>query len=76
MFLESFEKLFDVATCKCTSFKSCSCSKPKKVSIEQRSFLLDQRNNRKMIISGVDKKLTVRFIKKPQRPVKEPVKTA
>lgn len=42
-FLESSEKLFDVAACKCTSFESCSCLKPKKVPINERSFLLDQR---------------------------------
>lgn len=66
-FLESSEKLFDVAACKCTSFESCSCLKPKKVPINERSFLLDQRIDRKMVISGVDKKETARLMKRLHR---------
>lgn len=70
-FLESSEKLFDVAACKCTSFESCSCLKPKKVPINERCFLMDQRNGRKMVISGIDKKATARLIKRQQRQIEE-----
>lgn len=66
-FLESSNKLFDIAACKCTSFENCSCTKPKKVPISERDFLLDQRNDRKMAISGVDAKETARLLKKHQR---------
>lgn len=66
-FLESSQKLFDIAACKCTSFETCSCIKPRKVPITERDFLLDQRSERKMVISGIDTKETARLIKKNQR---------
>jgi len=75
-FLKSSEKLFDVAACKCTSFESCSCLKPKKVPVSERSFLLDQRNDRKMVISGVDKKETARLMKRQQRQIEESIRAA
>lgn len=65
------EKLFDVAACKCTSFKFCSCLKPKKVPINERNFMLDQRNDRKMAIGGIDKKETTRLMKRQQRQIEE-----
>lgn len=75
-FLESSKKLFDVAACKCTSFESCSCIKHKKVPVNERSFLLDQRNYRKMVISGVDKKETDKLMKRHQRQIKESIRAA
>lgn len=64
-------KVFDVAACKCTSFESCLCLKPNKVPFNERSFLLDQRTERKMVISGVDKKETVKLMKRQQRQMEE-----
>ena len=46
--------LFDIATCKCLDFSACSCVSAKKVPREESEFLLGQRTNKKMIISGVD----------------------
>ena len=58
------KQLFDVAACMCAFFESCKCPKELKVPIEERRFLLDQRGDRKMIIAGVDPKLTRRYLKK------------
>lgn len=75
-FLELSEKLFDIAACKCTSFESCSCLKLKKVPINERTFLVDQRNDRKMVISGIDRKETARLMKRQQRQTEESIRAA
>lgn len=57
MFYEdSLKKLFDIASCKCTSRKVCKCIT--KVPAAEENFLKDQRNDRKMFISSVDKVMT------------------
>ncbi|CAH1107403.1 unnamed protein product [Psylliodes chrysocephalus] len=50
--------LFDVAACKCSDFKTCVCDKVFKVPQAERSFILDQRTVRKMLISSLDVKTT------------------
>lgn len=70
-FVEESQKLFDVAACKCSSFESCLCLKLKKVPVTERLFLLDQRKDRKMVISGVDKKETARLMKRQLRCIEE-----
>ena len=56
--------LFDVAVCHCTNFNDCCCPRELKVPALEREFLIDQRNNRKMIIGGLDKVTTSKLIKK------------
>ena len=60
---ENFHKqahniIFDVASCKCKPISKCGCIKTKKVPKEEVDFLMDQRNERKMIIGSVDKELS------------------
>ena len=43
--------LFDICCCKCLNFDLCECSEEKRVPIQRRSFLVDQRTNRQMKIS-------------------------
>lgn len=62
--------LFDIAACKCSSFDSCTCSKDKKVPIIERSFLLDQRTNRQVMIGTHDHHAT----QKIQRPFERRMK--
>ena len=66
--------LFDICSCKCKSISchdavccleecegfhlDCNCDKLKKVPKRELSFLLDQRKDRKMVISGVDQTVT------------------
>ena len=42
-FQESVCSLFDISACNCTDFTACSCPKEKKVPIQERIFLVDQR---------------------------------
>ena len=56
--------LFDVAACQCLDFNDCCCSRELKVPLLEREFLTDQRNNRQMIIGGLDKITTSKLIKK------------
>lgn len=57
-FLNESKRLFDVASCKCKLFSECKCSKEKKVPVLEQMFLVDQRTDRKMCISTVDKSVT------------------
>ena len=52
--------LFDIAACKCTEPNHCSCPKDMKVPNEEKGFLQDQRNNRKMMIGSIDAKCSNR----------------
>jgi hypothetical protein len=47
-------QLFDICTCKCSDFNKCRCERSRKVPINERIFLNDQRNSRYMIIGAVD----------------------
>lgn len=68
-FHESSEKLFDVSSCKCKDFESCSCPKDQKVPKEERAFLIDQRTERKMIMGTVDLLTTKRKRKLSERKI-------
>ena len=50
--------LFDIAACRCTSASVCKCKPELKVPPEETDFLLDQRTSRKMVIGGVDLRVT------------------
>lgn len=56
LFFKSLNKLFDVCTCKCTDYVKCCCKN--KINPMERSFIADQRGERKMYIKGVDSKTT------------------
>ena len=58
MFVQSLDKLFDIASCQCKNFDECACEKDKKIPRRERAFLMDQRTAREMVIAGVDKKTT------------------
>ena len=57
-------ELLDIADCKCENFISCRCNKENEVPKEEQIFLEDQRGNRKMMIGGLDAKITSRNVKK------------
>ena len=62
-FRSQSKMLFDIAACKCLDFSACSCVSAKKVPRKEREFLLDQRTNKKMIISGVHRHESLRLRK-------------
>lgn len=68
-FLRKSEALFDICSCKC-SLQLCSCSRDKKVPNEENPFLFDQRNDRKMMITGIDRNRTIVLQKKLSRNLK------
>lgn len=68
---EARSKLFDISACKCSDWMKCRCSKKKKVPIDEREFLLDQRNQRKMMIGSVDVAKTAHNMRRENRKNKE-----
>ena len=72
--LEKFQNdiklLFDLSFCKCKKFEACTCERSKKVPLLERSFLCDQRKERKMIIAGIDRKTTAKLKLRNQRRMK------
>jgi len=60
-------QLFDIAICKCIDFPSCRCKLENKVPPAERSFLTDQRNQRKMMIGGVDVTTTKKLVLRQKR---------
>ncbi|CAH0562813.1 unnamed protein product [Brassicogethes aeneus] len=69
-FKNSAQKLFDICSCKCSTFQSCKCPKEKKVSEIEWPFIIDQRNDRKMLIGPVDRVITKKLQKKLERQAK------
>ena len=57
---EASAKLFDITACKCEKFEDWRCVLEKKVPVEERKFLVDQRTAKKMVIGSVDHATTVR----------------
>ena len=53
--------LFDIAACNCLDLISCTCPRESKVPELERDFLLDQRNERKMVIGSLDKETTCKL---------------
>ena len=54
LFKKDSDRMFDIAACKCIDLSRCTCEKIRKVPINERVFLVDQRNERKMMISNVE----------------------
>lgn len=48
------KELFDISCCKCKSFEECKCTQKRKVPVNEREFLSDQRGQRQMYIGKVD----------------------
>lgn len=69
-FRNSYNVLFDIASCKCDS-SSCHCEKTRKIPKPEQQFLLDQRTQRKMRIGGIDLKATKKLQAKLQRKLKD-----
>ena len=65
----TFDSLFNVTTCKCYEFsiddKHCSCLM--KVSLYESEFYVDQKNERKQVIAGVDHQMSVLLQKHNER---------
>lgn len=74
-FKDKIKTLFDIATCKCQSFVSCTCEKQRKIPKQEQVFLQDQRTSRKMILGPVDIKETIKAQKKEERRNREISKT-
>jgi len=53
-FKDRFDVLFDFCSCKCKNFRICACLREKKITKTEKNFLMDQRNDRKMFIGGLD----------------------
>ena len=66
-FLNDSKKLFDIACCKCIDYSTCRCEKERKVPIEEREFIKDQRNSRSMEIGLLDLAKTRKNIRKLER---------
>jgi len=58
------KKLFDIAACHCEQFDFCTYPKDRKVPPAERTFLEDQRPNRKMVIRTIDKQASEALRKK------------
>lgn len=59
--IESFKndagKLFDLARCRCINYATCKCDEDSKVPQVVEDFLRDQRNNRRMTLMHVTRRL-------------------
>lgn len=71
-FKDNYKLLLDLAACKCEPFDICECSKELRVPREERSFLLDQRTTRKMMIGGIDNIISQRIKRKMVRSNPQP----
>ena len=52
--LQDSEALFDICSCNCKVIYKCSCETPRKIPRIEVPFLLDQRTDRNMTMSGID----------------------
>jgi hypothetical protein len=68
-------KLFDIAACKCKELL-CKCDKTRRVPVEERTYLSDQRTTRKMVIGGIDETITEQRHKRMVRQSKETARRA
>lgn len=64
---DGLRKLFDVCSCKCRDLDECTCPRKRKVPCIEKAFLKDQRNERKMLMNGVDENETRRLNKRKSR---------
>ena len=65
--IDTFEKLFDICPCQHLSREDCDCQASDKVAVREFSFLLDQRTDRKMVVSGVDDEVSKAWESSRQR---------
>ena len=49
-----FNKLFDIARCRCKDLRRCNCPMSSRVPPAEIAFLRDQRGARKMTLGGID----------------------
>lgn len=70
-FKNNAKRLFDICACKCSTFQSCKCPKERKVPAIEWPFIIDQRNNRKMVIGTVDHVMTQKLQKRLKRQAKD-----
>lgn len=72
--LEEFRRtsnvLFDISSCKCKNMEECVCPRHKKVPAIERSFLIDQRTTRRMVIGTLDLVETAKKSKTVARKIK------
>jgi len=68
--------LFDIAACKCKLFTTCTCAKDRKVPTSEQQFLCDQRNDRLMVISSIDRKASKKINEKLKRKSEEQKRAA
>ena len=61
------KKLFDFAHCEYDSYDACIFHKDKYISINERSFVLDQRRDRKLYIGPQDLKESAKLQKREAR---------
>lgn len=59
--------LFDISACKCLDFARCKCSSKSKIPVVERSFIQDQRTDRKRYIGPVDVPYTAKVQKRIHR---------
>jgi hypothetical protein len=64
---QATRNLFDIAACKCSNLSLCTCGKLSKVPTLEHKFLEDQRSERKMMISTVDRATTRQLQKRERR---------
>lgn len=58
------QQLFDICSCKCTNIFECKCPYGFKVPRNEREFLVDQRDKRKMVFGQIDVSTTQKFEQK------------
>lgn len=66
-FIKESKQLCDIACCKHLDYSTCHCEKNRKVPVEEREFLKDQRNSRDMRIGSLDLEKTKKNLKKLER---------
>ena len=64
---EARGQLIDISTCKCNDYSTCKCDKDKKIPVDERTFLTDQRSVRRMMIGCVDLNRTKQIRKRTKR---------
>ena len=61
------KNLFDVSACKCLDIERCTCKLKNRVPLAERDFLCDQRSDRRMVITELDKVSTILNKKRKKR---------
>lgn len=64
---DAINSLFDICSCKCFNFTTCTCPKEQKVPKLEQIFLMDQRLERRMIIGTIDIAVSTKLSNKIKR---------